>query len=409
MVPFKSSTTYRRRQGSHRSPYFANLVGLLLTVALLQLFLALPAFAADQVSGVITGKVTNGTTNQPASGLDLRLETYLGHQLAGSLMATTSAGGEFRFPNLDTQPSSFYVITTEYKGIPYSSETLLFQKDQTNVAVQLSVYETGASAEAISTSIAHTVISPGQGNVSVLEFESVSNISNMVYVPSSDKDYLKFFLPPEAGSIEYLAGLNAGNTVRTDKGVAYSAPLKPGNLEVAYRYTVPNPQNQLIYARYVFYPSAGYSLLVKGTNARVESSLLERQDPVTISGESYQHFTAGGLTPSTYVMVNLTVGAGGSSTQPNVPLAESGSLSPILLGSFAAILLLVILFLFLRKRHPVPADIVPEAEAPSRELLLDELARLDDRFEAGQIEPDAYRKLRAAKKAELLELMQPKR
>ncbi|MBI4333429.1 MAG: hypothetical protein HY673_19360 [Chloroflexi bacterium] len=408
-------------------------IAVFLVVAMLQ-----PARAAQPNAGVISGMVTNRTTNEAAAGLEVKLETYQATQLQGTSTAITGPDGTFKFSDLDTQSTRMYLARLTYKEVNYNSGGLVFQKDQTTLNVDMSVFEPGAGVNAISSKIAHTVMYAQSGAIGVLEFESVLNGDNKVFTPGSAdrKSSLELFLPKEADSVTFMSGVTAANSTRTETGLTYGLPLKPGETEFAYGYNLPIQGDQYVYLRPVSYPMASYSLLVRGDSLKIESSVLQALEPVVINGEAYQRFSAQNLAPATFMMVNVR--SVGVPSQVQAPGAAA-PVSPIMTIAFPAVLALalglVLFFVWKKKPSPVPAHPVKDQDVilsederqrvgveeslggmemkdPSTSLrvtrseqLLQDLARLDDDFAAGLLPEDAYRQQRAEKKAQLLGLM----
>lgn len=382
---------------------------IFLTMASLILFSLAPTLAAEPDSGAISGRVVNRTTNEMVSGLEVKLQTIQENQIALISTTTTAQDGNFRFSNLGTQPTSIYQVSAVYKDVDYNSGALNFHKDQTSLNVELAVFEPGANPEAISSNIAHTVIYARAGGLHILEFESLANSENKVYIPPSDKGEagtFLLFLPKEADSISFISELTPSNTLRTGNGLAYAGPVKPGETQFAYSYRVPYGESNYIYSRPVSYPMASYSLLVQGNTLRVESSLLQAQEPVVINGEPFQMFSAQNLRPATNLMINISQAAvpGSAGSSSSFPLLAS----PIVIIAFPVILVsaLIIFIFFLRKRKPAPVKVTSPAANQALEQLLQDLAKLDDSFESGEISAEDYQQLRAEKKGQLLKLVQ---
>ncbi len=363
------------------------------------------ARAANSPVGVIQGRVTNGTTNESMPGLNVKLQRFQARQPIGSATATTASGGEFQFVDLDTAPEFSYIVTSSYKQVDFDSGEIGFDKDQTSLTVELPVYEPGAGIGAVSSQRGHTVIVSDGAGLSVLEFESLVNSDNKVFIPpaAGNQGTLQLFLPKEAESLSLIAGVTSANATKTDKGLIFTGPVKPGQNDIAYGYRIPLApgQGQYLYVRPITYPVSGYSLLVRGDNLQVQSSSLQEQAPVTINKQTYKILTADKLAAGTNIMISISLSA-----VPVSAASSSSPFSPWLFGAVPAVLVLAVLGFFLWKRRKAPAVAVAPTVMSPTETLMDELARLDDSFEAGEIPEEVYRQTRAKKKAELLRLMQ---
>ena len=117
-------------------------------------------------------------------------------------------------------------------------------------------------------------------------------------------------------------------------------------------------------------------------------------EPLDIGGQTYGHLSGEGLAAGNALAINISSpsSAGGPGLYWLVPLVI-----------VVAAAVFTPLYLVRRRRlRPVPAG----GAADRRQQLLNEIAELDDSFEAGQINEEAYHARRDAMKAELRALMQ---
>ena len=157
--------------------------------AVLSMFvlLALPVWAA------IDGTVTNGTTDQPQSGVSLTL-VKPGAQGMQTLGQTTSdSQGHFHFEH-DQPGGGPQLIQAQYQDVTYN--TLLTPNIPTS-GVDVRVFEATKSPAAAKIAQHMIVVQPSDGQTSVNETIIVQNNSNRTFA-NPESGEARFFLPPSA-------------------------------------------------------------------------------------------------------------------------------------------------------------------------------------------------------------------
>jgi hypothetical protein len=211
---------------------------VLLTAAALILFAALPSFA-----GTVSGTVTNGTTNKPASGVEMILI-----QLQGTMQPVantkTDASGHYTFDNRGLGAGPM-LIRAVYRGVNYHEPAT---PDKTTVDV--TVYEPTDKPSAISVTVHAIIVQPNGSDLNVTEEFNISNKTQppMAYY-RADGSFV-FSLPPGAQLGNISAGGSSGMPVvqtaidktKTEKAIAYS--FRPGESAVSLTYKMPYPGNQ---------------------------------------------------------------------------------------------------------------------------------------------------------------------
>jgi hypothetical protein len=378
------------------------LLGLMLILAP-----AAPAFAADSGNGTLTGQLINGTPGGGGSVADkeVTLITYLnGSPLADTPTMRTDADGRFTFSGLDTGPEYGYDTVASYEGVDYWSELSdtgdlpAFAPGQTDLNIIIKVYETGADEGSVFLMLSHMILSAQADSVLVTEYYVFVTTDNRTFVGNTgDPGVLHFSLPNGAAGLEVAYGPGQNQVVAEADGFWDTRPVRPGGSEVGYTYTLAWRSGKLDLTRPVDYPTARLDLVVPEGSLDITGPGIVSEDSISIGGNVYAHYSAEDLVPGQDLTMTISRASGGG----------PGVVWLVLLGLLAVVVVLAAVYLFRRRR---PAAVPVGGDTVSRQQqLLGELAELDDRFDAGEIDEADYRKLRDAKKTELARLMRSQR
>ncbi len=355
----------------------------LFIVVMILAVLIVPAEAAP-ATGTITGSVTNRTgTPHPLAGYPVRLTAYVNGAEQDWKETVSDARGRFAF-TAPVDPQRTYVAWLHYKDGEYTSAPVVLKSAGQRASVTLRVWEPTSDAGVLQVNVHHIIIEPGEGAVQVAELLVFSNSSDRTYVgagPSGGRrEALRFSLPDGARDVQFMDGLyERAVTVSVDELVD-SVGVKPGTREIAYRYTVPITGKMMALWRRVDYPTGRLEVFGRA-GATLTATPLTRQDDVKTDEGSYVRYSGGPVDARTTVRVGL------SSLPGRRPTARYAAIA-VFLGLVAA----GMTYPFLRRsRRPA------EARRPgqSREELIQAVAALDDRFEAGAVPEEEYRRRRA--------------
>ncbi len=374
-------------------------------IALLMIFvlsLSASALAAEPGSGIINGRVVNGTEGgSSVADQDITLKTYLSNNEAGSTTTKTDAKGHFVFDGLLTEPAYSYLVTLTFQQAEYDSEWLSFNEGEINKSVEVTVYDSTTSDEAIKVAVSHTVIYVGVGSLQVEEFLLFVNESDRTYIGSKEvtaegnRETLRFSVPKEATELKPVGGLMECCIVSSEEGFADTMPVLPGSKEVAYSYKVSYNSGAYILSQRLNYPTASFDLLVQGESIEVIGDQLTTEEPLNIRDTWFNHLSGKDLAPGDILVTQLS------------GLPEASNQGAIIWTALALVVLtggFGFGYYLLKKKRVQPLS--PEGSLDQkRQRLLFEIAQLDDDLESGKIEEEAYRKLRAERKSQLAELL----
>ncbi len=373
---------------------------IVLLVMIFSLSLAEPVLAVAPDQGIIDGQVVNGTASgSSVVDLELTLKTYLDDTEVDSTTTRTDASGQFVFDGLSTESGYSYQVTLIFQEADYYSEWLSFNEVETSKSVEVTVYDSTTSDEAIKVEIAHTIIYVGQDSLEVIEYFLFVNEADRTYIGSKevtaegDTETLKFSLPREATEVQITLGLMECCIVANEEGFGETMPILPGSKEVAYSYRVNHSSGRYTFSQNMNYPTAKYDLLFQGEVIEVISGQLATAESMDIEGTQFTHLSGSDFARGDILVVQLS------------DLPETDNQGAIIWVALTLVVLTGGFGYLLRRRRGQPVSLEDSLDQRRRGLLV-ELAQLDDDFERGEIPEEDYRRLRAVRKSQLVELMQ---
>ncbi|MDO8473089.1 MAG: hypothetical protein Q7T05_04650 [Dehalococcoidia bacterium] len=391
---------------------------LICAILLLAGTLSFSLTAVADTAGTISGQVVNMTPNGTSIGaLQVTLTTYANGQVsADQKTGAVDASGKFSFAGLSLDATAAYGVSTHFQDADYQYVDLSSTSDypdrisltaaKPSVTVQIDVYDSTTSDADISISSGHVILEDSAGAIQVIEVWRFVNSGAKTYVgaPGSPRTTLKFTLPSGATSIAPGQGLLP---VTVAGGIADTLPVLPGNTDVNFGYMIPYGGSTMTFTRKADYPVATFGLLVKDTGVKVASVSLTSSGPQDMGGTKFVMLNGTNVAKGADIDVsfsNLGGSSGGGSS------GGSAFIWPIVAAVLALALVAAIAYPRLRKRNaavPVTGNEAPSLDVAGlndKKALLQELARLDDEFEAGRIKESDYRAQRSSAKSRLVEL-----
>ncbi len=368
--------------------------------------------------GVITGTVTNATPpGGPMRGITVTLRVFDSQvfEELRNFEATTDERGIFRFEGLPTSSDWAYMVTLNYKDVPYASAVQSFPPDQNQLNLPIRVYETTEDGSGIRIERAHWFIDFDGQNLLVGELYIISQDGDRVYVGAEEvapgqRVTLRFPLPAGYQGLSVDPGPLGERFFEVNGSVVDTLPMPPGQgvrqIFLSYRY--PYQGRSLDFQHQLAYPTARLNVLIADVGVKVSSPQVVFRDKQGISGQQYLNLEGENLPAGQLITLSFKRLPQGDPTTSTV---ESPITAAVAAG-VVAIMLGVVIYLAWRRGQPVAApalDIeetgVTDLETERQRLLL-AIARLDDEYEAGNIPEETYRRERARRKARLLEIVQ---
>jgi cytochrome c551/c552 len=364
------------------------------------LFSKKPVRPIEDHGGYIKGSVTNKSTDKLTGGVELSLRAMLGDRVTDEKKATTDKNGTFEFRDLPWNRS--YTIALNYRGTEYVTDKLVFYPDEDTKTLELPVYEPTESDSEIIIKQAHMILQVSTDSISVAELLMFENKDKKIYVGSDGVDgkreTLKFRLPSEASNIQFIHGITSENVVQTESGFSDTSAIWPGVRRVVYTYTLPFKSGKNVIEDKLNYPTDSLLLLVSDSAENVTVEGLTGGGLVDIQNEKFLQWTGKNLQPGSKVVVAIK--------------KSFDREAVVKWGALCAVLLIVgggILYAFVFKGkgfdREESKEILSDIEK-EKDILMQEIAELDDRFEEGGLDEEIYRKARKEKKEILIKLIQ---
>ena len=376
------------------------------------------SFAVPQRNGVLTGQVVKATSGEPVANAEVTLRGFQDN--AEIMIMTTQADseGRYTFTKLPTEHTIFYGVESEYSGIEYTSEEPgIFTPDSTETTLDLKVYETTTSDEAISVGQMHYIFAFLPDFMSVAQIFVLNNTGNATYVGQNGQTF-NFSLPDNATNIEFQESAPGSRFRATDTGYADTAPVIP-NTEtiIAVQYNVPVDGDSVTLSSPLPADVNSVSVMLADQGAELTSEQLQFMDTRSLQGQSYQIYAGGSLNQGDTLSLQLSnldnldftsvMGAPpGASVPANEPVDQNIIMWAIIGLGALAIVLAGVVYPLTRPRLAEAPDSGYNDPATQRQKLLLTLARLDETFAAGEIDESVYQQARARTKAELARMME---
>ncbi|HEX3035684.1 MAG TPA: cytochrome c [Thermodesulfobacteriota bacterium] len=357
------------------------------------------SIAQNEEGGVIKGKVINETKEEAVEGVELTLTSFMGDRATDEKKTKTNIDGFFEFKELSWNRS--YAISVNYNGAEYVTDKMVFYPEEDAKTLDLPIYEPTDSDENISVNAAHMIVQITEEKIAVAEMMVLHNGSRRIYIGKDElqngrREVLRFDLPEGANEVEFLSGLTKDSVVRTDKGFSDTSSVAPGISRIVYAYTLPYGLGSNVFEKTISYPTQGFILLVSDSGRNVKVEGLSGGDTVQIQNGKFLRWTGENLKADTKIKVEISS-----------PLLGGDILQWVVLGAIVMLVGGSIFYSVVKRNKPVEkhsAKHLIDDLKEQREILIREIAELDDKFEAGEISEGEYRKERSQKKEKLLDV-----
>jgi len=366
-----------------------------------------------QFTGQVGGVVSNGTSGASVpEGFEVVLiTTDLEGKPVDQKTTRVDSRGVFSFTNVRSGQDVVNRVLTDYQGV-ISAINLQDELAPANLKVQ--IFETTRSLETIEVTSHALVVRPDASisAMGILEYVTFRNSGDRTFVADltdpkvTGLSMFRFGLPP---GFEGLSGISvdpplpAGQLVEVGPGFALTNPIPPGEYRLLFEYFVPYDGSTLEFAKNLPFGARELRVLMLKEAGRVSGDGLKPGEDVTLGLSTYSvvtgaNFARGrqvalmfGELPEPPLLDRITNAIDDSSdaVKIGVPVA-AGALLAALLGY---------VFVVRRRRTGSAvakgADVVEADAQVERATLIQQIAELDTRFEAGEIAEAEYRSRRA--------------
>jgi hypothetical protein len=353
----------------------------------------------------VVGQVTNGTPggSVPAD-MSVVLHVFSGTEETGAYTATAAADGSFRFDNLALEVGQTVIARAVYWQVAYLSDPHTVETGEQTFSLPVTVYEITEDTSDLVVTQAHMFVSRDGDRIQVGEYYLVSNTGDRTCVGTEApgtgrRTTLSLTLPDGAEGLRFNGPGLGERYVDRAGGFADTRPVPPGTgtIDVLFSYDFPGRERVHV-ERVLDVPVTSVVLLIpEGDIALEEGGLVPAGRLDTDMGPSLS-YTAGPLAAGEALAFALVAGPGSLPAAPGgvAPVRNAAAEMAVGLAALAA----GVVTSYLVLRSPVPG--APPAQA---QPLVDSIAALDARFEAGELAEAAYHQQRASLKAQLRSLL----
>ncbi len=374
----------------------------LTALALAGVLIALSSPVSAAPRGTIRGVIEDGV--DPAGRASVILTILDDQGGEDTQRATTDARGRFSFDGLRTGSGFVYAIDARYDGGLFPGGTLQLPDDTDAAPVidtRLKVWKTTSDPRSVLVHRDFLFVRPFEDTLSVIESVTIANTTEQAYIgrarsmgvaAQENTPTFGFALPQGAESetvrIQESDPMDIPRLVDTDSGFGITAAIPPGETKVVFSYSVSGSGGVYEMSRPALYPTLDYALYLSDPLTAETDRLTERGE-ATVGDRTYRVWRS-----------TSTVDAGDLVQAQAV--AEAG-MSPALLwgagAGFVALVALIAVALSRRARRGAPP---PCAErSPSRRDVMIEIAELDLKKEAGEIDEGEWAQRRHSMKERL--------
>lgn len=374
--------------------------------------------ASSQTASIVaTVSMGSGSSEaSPPADLDVTLHGFDGQQEVVTQTKTLGPSGTVNFPDLELVSGRLFILSTEYQGVRYVSDVSHLTDAGQTLQLPLTLYDSTSDMSTVRASRLHVLLDfPSDGVMQVIELWVLSNTGDRTVMPS-DSGGLVFSLPSGANNISFEDNSVAQMATRTADGFSLAMPLRPGqeSAQLVFSFNLPY-QDGADFHQPLPYPVDGVTVLLPDGGPTVKGSSVEDQGVQDLGGQSYHQYNLNSF------------GAGGAIDMQvagrTTPIVSLGSnWQSLVLGAAAFVLVLAGVIAWYRpsligfgrsadddeenEYDEDEYDEDEEAEDDDPQALMAMIARLDDEFEAGEIDEDAYKRRRAELKHRALEALQ---
>jgi hypothetical protein len=375
----------------------------LLTLSILLLAGQAVYAAGPSGNGTIQGTVVNKTSGSTSSvaSQPVTLNIYQSTSKVNSQATRTDVEGKYSFGGLSTDAGYTYEVDILYQGADYYSDPLQFAAGENAKSADILVNDPTSTDESISIMLAHVVLTKDSSGLNVSQYYYFANSGDRAYIgkpsaaASGKNETLKLVLPAGASNFQIAYGLTDSNLIKNGNVLTDTVAVTPAGREISFSYKLPLASEKLDWT--FNYDVSRFDILTSDPTIKLAGDKITAQQPLSINGNNYQDYSSEGLTRGNTVSASL-----------NAASATSGSNSKWAFYLIVPIALAVaaIGIVVTRRKKNVPQSVnLVSAENPDlKEKLLNEIAALDDSFEAGNIEEKEYQRLRSEKKRKLVTL-----
>lgn len=372
-----------------------------------------PTVNAQSFQSEIKGVVVNGTEGGVVPA-DFTVKLFSvdeeANQIIEQVTTTVGADGTFSFGNLISGPGVTFRVVAD-AGDYTPSVDLSGVEDWTNV--RLTIYDQTTSLEDITVSsyvMMIPTIDARSRQAGILTVINVNNNGDRVWIPDlgdptlTGFDLLRFNLPDGYSDLSVESELPSGNILETDTGFAMTNPIAPGGAAILISYIIEYEGDGFDFTLKLPYgadqirvllPDGGGSIAAEGFGS-VESVVVANDVYNSVEGVDY---AAGGE-----IVISFAGMPQPTPLQTLTDFFQGRTYVFVIIWVVGIALLGILGYAMYSSRKNAGLSSQDDDEMASRADIVVEIAALDEEFEEGKIEENAYNDRRDELKRLALEL-----
>jgi mono/diheme cytochrome c family protein len=360
-------------------------------------------------SGVITGRIINGSGGELPEDLLITLHTFEGMQIVYSDTTTPQADGTYLFQNVELLPGRTYLVTVDYGQATYISPMASADQQTDALTLDVTIFDTTTDTSQLSVERLHIFFEFTQEDfVQVVQLFIFSNKGNQTIIPYQEGGpIVDFPLPEGAVNLQFQDGVLGERYLKTPTGFADTIAIRPGmgEYQVLFAFELPY-KRKLDLVQPLSLPVDAAIVMLPEDGVKVRSEMLKDDGTRAVQGGTYRLYSGEMLPAGSSLELSLSGSLGSGFS-----LASDSTTSLMIgLGSFGLVMIAAGVWLFLRNQKQAgdfeddSEEVEEEYTEDDVESLIDAIIALDDLYSAGELPEEAYRKRRSELKSRLKEI-----
>ncbi len=244
----------------------------------------------------VHGKLVNSTAGGPIpAGVSIAFHSEQIGASPGMIHSVTGKDGSFLFSGIEVHDDTLYGISAIYDGATYAKWIDL--KDSS--PVEIKVYNSSDSDDIVTgfnASILFTAADPITRYLSIMEMITLTNETDLTYVPGSEPmDLLRFGLPIDAEGLVVDTGIPGADWLQVDRGFALIASLPPGRHDLMFTYRVPYSGSSFSYQKTWRYGAESLRIVVPKGMSNINIDIDHEIRVLDIDNQKYDVVESVGL------------------------------------------------------------------------------------------------------------------